>query len=423
MVATMEEPGSTPNATPTSLQSPPSDEEYTIVHTGALRKHGNRIPKANADDDEPLIDTTAALQLNSKKTKRLQKQQLKKKLKTEVRSDTKSFLELPQELLEEVLSHLRPSDIFTLLRLNRPTHDFILRNESAIARKVIQRRYWILGQCFLLPYHLYDVDALTQSALLNARRQEMLNLHKKPYQHIKPADPLSVCTCTTCLLAWNNLCLVLDFHHFERHHLAVREPVPMIPRGTAPEWNRALTAQHAAIVAKAMTSPLAHAAILQKHLCSTVATIIRHSRAYVPPKRAANSIGHMLKGAPRPKSLPPRRLYHLTDAEAEAQTDAFLARNGPSSYEFPYHRDNYYNLKAYVPNRKWSKEDERWKYFGPLHEKDLAIARQWFLPAETRPILPTCEIERVVAVVESRLATGGAISAETLDDNTVLPIR
>jgi len=45
-------------------------EEYTIVNTGA-RKPSRRQPFL--DDDEPLIDTTAALQLNSKKTQRLKK--------------------------------------------------------------------------------------------------------------------------------------------------------------------------------------------------------------------------------------------------------------------------------------------------------------------------------------------------------------
>jgi len=68
-------------------------------------------------------------------------------------------------------------------------------------------------------------------------------------------------------------------------------------------------------------------------------------------------------------------LYHLTDEEAEAGTDEYLERSGPPSYQPIYMRDNYYNIEAFVPNRKWDKETRTWHYYSKWpkpHENDLA---------------------------------------------------
>ena len=52
-------------------------------------------------------------------------------------------------------------------------------------------------------------------------------------------------------------------------------------------------------------------------------------------------------------------------------------------YEFPWHRDNYYALEAYIPNRKWSKEHEKWVYYaGDLHQRDLQWAIDRWTPGE-----------------------------------------
>ena len=73
----------------------------------------------NDEDDEPLVDTTAALQLHSKKTERMQKR-LEKKSKKKPAPKPQSFLDLPSELILEILTYLRPSDLFRLQRLNKP---------------------------------------------------------------------------------------------------------------------------------------------------------------------------------------------------------------------------------------------------------------------------------------------------------------
>ena len=131
-------------------------EESPII---APRKASRKAPIQ--DDDEPLVDLTEALALKSKKTDRKKKQQQKKLERIEkkrVKSDVKSFLELPPELLEEVLSYLRPSDIFRLLRLNRSTRDFVLDNEQSIAKDIIRRQYWVLYRCLQVPVALEKVD-------------------------------------------------------------------------------------------------------------------------------------------------------------------------------------------------------------------------------------------------------------------------
>lgn len=310
-----------------------------------------------ASDEEPLVDKTAALTLHSKKTARLQKRLQKKELR-KVHSEIKSFLDFPPELLSLVLSFLRPSDLFSLLRLNQFTRTFILDNERAIADGVMTDRYWVLRQCFPLPVLLERVPAHARPILLSPQWQNRLKIHKNPYQHIRQIDPETICTCMSCVLAWNNLNIILDLAHWQPN-FENREPLPIIPRGKNPEWNVKLLEHHASIVIKAMHSPLAYARILQTHLEVTTRTIIRTSK-------------WRKKGEKTTTTKP--RLYHLTDAEAELGTDSYLERSGPPSYQPIYMRDNYYNIEAFVPNRKWDKEGRRWQYYSKWpkpHENDL----------------------------------------------------
>ena len=112
-----------------------------------------------------------------------------------------------------------------------------------------------------------------------------------------------------------------------------------------------------------MQRPIFYTLILQNHLETTVRTLLRTLRGQ--------------------KTVHPKRVFHLSRPEAEAgiETDSFLERNGPECFEFPFHRDNYYNLNAYVPNRKWSTSEGRWKYFdaGVMHERDLTWVRERFV--------------------------------------------
>ncbi|KAH8815713.1 hypothetical protein F5884DRAFT_852176 [Xylogone sp. PMI_703] len=324
-------------------------------------------PDESCSDEEPLVDTTAALALHSKKTARLQRRQQKKQLARKVHTDIHSLLDLPYVVLLEILSFLEPSDIFTLLQLSRSTRAFILDNETSIATTIKNRRYWVLNQCFPTPLPLEAVPDSARSALLSKEWQDRLRIHRNPYQHIKHIDPLAVCTCMNCVLAWNNLNIILDLAHWQTN-FENREPLPIIPRGTNPQWNVKLLDQHAEIVTKAMYSPLAHARILQVHLDTTTRTIIRS--------------GKWRKKGERPTTIRPR-LYHLTDVEAASGVDAYLERSGPPSYQPIYMRDNYYHVEAFVPNRKWDKEQQRWQYYSKWpkpHENDLGWVVARFTP-------------------------------------------
>jgi len=329
-------------------------------------KKGSRRHENASSDEEPLIDTTAALALHSKKTARTQRKQQKKSAR-KVHSDIHSFLDLPYELLSLVLSHLQPSDIYTLMRINHSTRGLVQENERSIAAQITQCRYWVLRQCFPVPLYLSSVPTQARSALLSQEWQQRLKIHRNPYQHIQQIDPAIVCTCMSCVLAWNNLNIILDLAHWQ-HNLENREPLPTIPRGRSPEWNVELLARHADIVSQAMHSPLAHARILQKHLNTTTRTIIRS--------------GNWRKKGEKSTTLKPR-LYHMTDAHAAAGTDEYLERSGPPSYQPIFMRDNYYNVEAFVPNRKWDKEGLRWHYYSKWpqpHDNDLAWLAARFAP-------------------------------------------
>ena len=314
--------------------------------------------KADQDDDELLNDTTAKLALHSKKTDRLQRR-LQKKESRRVKSEIKSFLDLTPELLTEVLGHLLPSDFSALLRVSQFSRDFVLDNETAIASRIIQSRYWVLGQCFPLLVSLSEVDDISRGALLSSRWQERLKIHRNPYQHIQHINAAVVCTCMSCVLAWNNLNIILDLAHWQ-HNLETRQPLPIIPRGRTPEWNEELLEKHAVIVRRAMKSPISYARILQTHLDTITRTIIRNSE-------------WRKKGESKTMTRP--RLYRLTDQETTAMTDEFLERSAPPSYQPIFMRDNYYSVEAFVPNRKWDKEDQVWKYYPKWpksHINDLA---------------------------------------------------
>jgi hypothetical protein len=343
--------------------------QYAITEPKASRRRGKKLTKE--DLDVPLVDTTAALSLRSKKTERMQKREQRRFQKAAAKqAESASLNGLPSELLTEVLSYLRPSDLYCLLRTSHNLRDFILDTESSLAREIIKRRYWNLFRCFPLPVPLEEVPSDVKPLLTSEKRLQLMNVHRKSYQqHILPVDPESVCTCMTCVLAWNNLCLILDLNHWQRN-LEQREPIPMIARGTTPQWNQDLLAKNAAIVREAMYSTLAYAGILEKHLATITGTITRFwSRA---PRRDKDG-----------RKINTARLYNLTDEEAASGTDLFLERNGPPCYDFPFHRDNYYAIEAYMPNRKWGKDSKVWHYYAlppTQHERDL----EWVMSGSTK---------------------------------------
>lgn len=333
-----------------------SGQRYKQTH------NARELAKIAKFDGEPvgdLVDTTAAIPLHSRRTERLQKKS-QKKIKRPIPSDAKSLLGLPLDILIEILGFLRPSDIFILLRVNRSMRNFVRQNEKQISKATIHFRYSILTKCFPLPVPFNAIDKDLQSVLLSPRHQQRLLIHKRPYLHIKSANPRSTCSCMSCVMAWNNLNLVIDFAHWQ-NHLNRREPITMIPRGGQPRWNQDLVASNASIVDKAISYPLWYARLLEKHLDTTLKTIVRHAtirRKQGPPVTVPIS----------------GRLYHLSAQDILAETDGFLGRSGPPSYEFPYHRDKYYTLGAYLPNRRW--EDDTWLYYGDLHNTDIAWTKR-----------------------------------------------
>jgi hypothetical protein len=190
-------------------------EEWHIVDNTRRRP-------THANNEEPLIDTTEKMTLRSKRTERLQKK-MQKRDKKRLHSEIHSFLDLPSELLMEILTLLRPSDLFSLCRVSRSAKEYIEANENIIAEEVIRIRYPILAKCFPLPVLLEDVDEACHPALLAPRHQQRLVIHKAPYLHISPSDPKILCSCMACVLAWNNLNLILDLGHWQKN-LDEREP-------------------------------------------------------------------------------------------------------------------------------------------------------------------------------------------------------
>ena len=46
--------------------------------------------------------------------------------------------------------------------------------------------------------------------------------------------------------------------------------------------------------------------------------------------------------------------------------------------DFPFHRDSYYMLEAYLPNRGWNSEGNGWIYMpATQHERDVEFVKAW----------------------------------------------
>lgn len=315
------------------------------------RQTESKRDASSVDDDghnktDVLEDLTQALTLHSKKTDRRSKRLESRARKT---WQPRGLLDLPYELLMRILALARPRDLFALARVNKDLALFIREQESRIADAVIALRYPILAKCFRRPVLMENLEPMARHHLLT-RQLQRIPTKGSPFQHIRPLDPALVCSCLTCLLRWNSLCVVLDFAHW-RSHLDKGEPIPVIARGTDPRWNQDLMATHAEIVVKSLTSPLWYARILEVHLDSTTRAIQRH----------AGNKGNR------------RRRFRMTDEDLRAGSDEFLGRSGPPTLDVPFHRDNYYMLEAFLPNRSWIKERDAWVYMPEeQHEHDLA---------------------------------------------------
>ncbi|KAM0426459.1 hypothetical protein ACHAPT_008150 [Fusarium lateritium] len=296
-------------------------------------------------DDEVLIDNTEALTLRSKRTDRQKKKLERKSKRQAAKAD---LLSLYPELLIEILSHLRPSDVISYQQTCCSAKAFVQQHDTSISKSIISYRYTVLAQCFPRPVILDTVDRKYHPVMLNERRQKVLAIHRKPYSHIASHDPSLLCSCLTCVLAWNNLCLLVDLAHWTSSAIAHSKPIPMIPRGQNPEWNLKLVEKHAEVVRKAVKSTLWYALLLQRHLQTTVFGIQRYTSKNKPPG------------------------FDLDIDDVLAETDAFCARKGPPSYEFPLHRDAYYSLQTYLPNRIWKKKEDGWRYQpADQHFRDL----------------------------------------------------
>ncbi|KAF2134174.1 hypothetical protein P153DRAFT_106365 [Dothidotthia symphoricarpi CBS 119687] len=303
------------------------------------------------DDDEPLEDKTAALSLRSKRTERMQR---RKVVRDKKRDAIVNLTKLPTELILESLNYLQPRDVFNFSIVNHRFLGLVNANANVIGAAIIRRRYTILAQCFPTPKLLAHVEPSICELLQNPNRQKQLNIHNRPYQHIQSPDAQQLCTCLTCILTWNNLCLVLDFARWQTN-LDTGTPITIIPRGQTEEWNTELVARNARIARKAVEHPLWHARILEVHLDSTIRSIRRHG------KNKGNKRTHVA----------------MTEEDAASGTDAFLVKHGPPSLEFPYQRDEYYMLEAYLPNRWWKKFEGKWVYtIIGQHERDLELVQR-----------------------------------------------
>jgi hypothetical protein len=383
-VISSDEPPSVQADNTSKHSSRAAEDEITITSVRRLHKKGPPVSNITSSDDfeKPLIDTTAKLTLRSKKTERLQRKSQRRSKKSTLSdasspgsndSKTTTILDLPPELLSQILLNLLPTDLLNLQLVSRSLRSFLTLHSASFTRTLLSTRYAHLSRSFWLPFPLSDETISPRAAhiLRHPAYQEKLIIHKAPYtQHIPPPNPAEICSCVSCLLAWNNLCMILDYTFFARTRLHRREPLPVIGRGQRPEWNERLLDTHREVVRRVVLGRrygregLMYAAVLQRYFEVVAVALTRK----VKVKRSEDA-----KVETRP-ALTPWKAFGITDEEVRGGTDVFLGREGPASFEFPFSRDVYYSLDAYVPARKWSKGEGRWMYPAPgtVHANDVA---------------------------------------------------
>lgn len=308
-------------------------------------------------EEEELIDTTERLALHSRKLDRQQRKGRKRAEKAAAKRGQAALHLLPVELILDIISYLKPSDVFTVASTCKSLRDQVIMWREVIANSIIDHRFTNLARSFPRPKRLAEVDEKYHSALQSELRQQKLQIHRRPYQHIQSHEPNKLCSCLTCVLLWNNLCLIVDFHHWQARldDRSIKQPITPIPRGENPEWNTKLVYRNSLIVRRALKDSLWYARILEAHLDTIVRTMRRWQRY------------------PRDQSKPD---YKMTKEEAASGIDAFLGRRGQQTIEFPYRRDVYFHLEAYMPNRRWDHEKQAWRYvYAGSHERDC----EWVL--------------------------------------------
>jgi hypothetical protein len=316
-------------------------------------KHLETAPPDDEHDLAPVKDLTQPLALHSKRTERQRRKQQKRAKSTPSALQLSGFLDLPSELWMDILDLLLPSDLFALSRVNRELRTFLLANETSIVRRIVRLRYPIIERCLMRPVLMQDIDPAIQPLLKSPHRPDVAVSHRAAHQNIPSPETSFHCTCLTCMVRWNALCAVVDLAHWQ-DNLDKRVPIPTIPRGTLPEWNRKLLERNRRVVLNSLTSPLWYARILEAHLDSTTRSIRRHSEN---------------KADRRPH-------FRMTKADTQAGTDVFLQRHGPPTFDYPYSRDLYYMLEVFLPGRSWVGDQNKWVYMPQTqewHEADLGM--------------------------------------------------
>lgn len=291
--------------------------------------------------DEPRVKEDGNLVVVSRRTQRQQRKKHLKSLHKGPGTERRGILDLPYELMIAALIYLCPSDLFRLARTNTLFYALIMEHEvqEELAKGIIKWRYPTLEKCFGVPALLSNIDPDTRSILQSEECSTMLASHKVRFSHIKEPDLNTICSCITCRRRWDALCVVVDFAHWQSY-LEDGEPLPMVLPGRNTKWNLKLVDANAAIVTKALYNPLWYACILEGHLRASSAAIIRHSQ------NKGNKRLH----------------FKLSILDYRKETDMFLDRHGPQWLDFPYNRDQYYMLEAFMPNRAWNDVENHWMY-------------------------------------------------------------
>ena len=270
----------------------------------------------------------------------------------------RGLADIPYELLLHVLNFLRPSDVLRLSLVSRSLMQFISCNENTIASAIISHRYQILARCFLLPLCVDILSETERDALQSQIARGQHNGKVLMHRHLSlPSSSPDICICFACTVSWVKLNIILDQSHSQV--VLNREGFPPTCHSESQEavYN-AILARHHAVVTRAIAHPLTYAAILEKHLVTTVG-IISRNLAKTPD------------------------MSSIIEHEVRSGTDVFLNREMARGASRIYtSRCGLYGKTVWLPGRKWNPAGNRWAYTeDPAHRANVDFLvwkrKQW----------------------------------------------
>jgi hypothetical protein len=178
----------------------------------------------------------------------------------------KTLIDLPAEIITEILSHIKVTDMKTMFRVSKAINGIVHTHKGLVIPRIMDENLQQKATQLPLPKPLKPVQGpAAAQTRYNLRMQFMLGHSKTPssVRLTKPFAQLQFCACSSCVERWLNLHAALsgpdrDFHAVPASWYWAHSTHPYC--FADPDKNRT----SAELVTHALTNPFAYVRLLEK---------------------------------------------------------------------------------------------------------------------------------------------------------------